>query len=137
MKLSNFQQITKESFPQKYQDLVTVLGDPFNSFAQQVVDGLNTAQITVTDNLNEMYKTINITVDATGKPLQMTTYKSTLSTKTVGLIVVKATNLTSSTTYPTGTPFITWVDNSGTVTIVNITNLQANNQYALVLRAMG
>lgn len=137
MKLSNFQEFTKETFPSKYQDLCDVIGNAFNNFGRQVTQGLNNNQITVTDNLNEQYKTITVTVDATGKPTQTLTYKSSLSTVTQGIVVVKAVNATNSTTYPTGTPFLTWVDNSGTVTISNITNLQANNQYTLTLRAMG
>lgn len=137
MKLNNFQELTKENFPSKYQDLCDVISNPFNNFGRQVTDGLNNNQVTVGDNLNEQYKTITVTVDASGKPVQTCQYKSTLSTKTVGIIVVAASNQTSSTTYPTGTPFMTWIDNSGTVTISNISCLQANNQYQLTIRSMG
>lgn len=137
MKISNYQEFTKENFPKKYYDLTDSLIYPLNNFQQQIVTAFNNNQITVTDNLNEQYKTLTVTVDSTGKPAQTLTYQSTLTGKTVGIIVVAAKNQTSSTTYPTGTPFISWSDNSGTVTIANITNLQANNQYQLVIRSMG
>lgn len=137
MKISNYQQFTKENFPSKYWDLADSLMYPLNNFQQQVVTAFNNNQVTVSDNLNEQYKTLTVTVDSTGKPLQSLTYQSTLTGTTQGIIVVKAVNQTNSTTYPTGTPFLSWVDNSGTVTINNVTNLQANNTYQLTIRAMG
>lgn len=136
-KISNFQEFTKENFPSKYQDLCDVISNPFNNFGRQITNALNNNQITVGDNLNEQYKTITVTVDATGAPVQTCTYKSTLSTKTVGIVVISATNVTSSNTYPTAAPFCSWIDQSGSVTISNISGLQANNQYTLVLRTMG
>ena len=136
-KITNFQSLVKENFPSKYSDLLDVIGTPFNNLGQQVVNLLNNNQVTVTDNLNMQYKTLTVTVDSNGKPLQSLTYLSTLSTKTQGLIVVSAVNLTNSTVYPTGQPFCSWADNSKTVTISNITGLPANNQFQLTVLATG
>lgn len=131
-KVSGFQRLVKENFPTKYYDLV----DSFytlNNAIEQLVNIVNNAQITVADNLNQQYKTLIVTVDSTGKPLQPTTYQSTLSSKTLGIIVVAAQNLTSSTTYTTSAPFINFTDNSGTVSVNNIAGLQANQKYSLTL----
>ncbi len=135
-KVSGFQRLVKENFPAKYRDLV----DSFyslNNALEQIVNILNNANVTVTDNLNQQYKTIITTVDTTGKPTQSLTFKSTLSTKTQGIIVISATNLTNSSTYPIATPFVSWSDNSGTVTINNISGLQAKQNYSLTLLTTG
>lgn len=132
-KISGYQTLVKENFPSKYYDLVGVIAYPLNNVIQQLVNALNNKQLTVGDNLNQQYKTIVVTVDSTGKPLQTLTYKSTLIGKTQGISVVSASNITNSSTYPTSAPFIAWSDNSGTVTISHISGLQANNQYSLTL----
>lgn len=133
MKITNFQQMTKENFPSKYHDLVDTIAYPINNAFQQIINAFNSNQITVTDNLNQQYKTISITVDASGNPVQTTTYKSTLTGRTQGIIVINAVNTTSSTTYPTSCPFISFIDNSGTVTINNVSGLQANQKYTLTI----
>lgn len=125
--------MTKENFPSKYHDLVDTIAYPINNAFQQIINAFNSNQITVTDNLNQQYKTISITVDASGNPVQTTTYKSTLTGRTQGIIVINAVNTTSSTTYPTSCPFISFIDNSGTVTINNVSGLQANQKYTLTI----
>lgn len=135
-RISGFQRLVKENFPSKYRDLV----DSFyslNNALEQIVNALNNNQITVSDNMNQQYKTITVTVGATGIPLQPVTFQSTLTTKTVGIIVVSAQNVTNTNTYPTTAPFISFTDNSGTVTINNVLGLQANQQYSLTLLTTG
>jgi hypothetical protein len=94
----------------------------------QLLTAMN-KNLTVTDNLNMMYKDITVIVDSTGKPTTLLTYKSTLNGTTQGITVIRAINLTNSGIYPMSFPFLTWSDNSGTVTINNITGLQANQKY--------
>jgi hypothetical protein len=48
-----------------------------------------------------------------------------------GLTVIMANNITNSTTYPTGMPFISYTVSGKTVIFNNITGLQANNKYTL------
>lgn len=135
MKLQTFRNLVKENFPQKYYDLIDPLGFSVNPIMTQLLNALN-KNLSVTDNLNMQYKDITVTVDATGKPTSSLTYKSALNGTTQGVVVVKADNLSNSGTYPTSAPFISWSDNSGTVTINNISGLQANQKYQLKLLAV-
>lgn len=135
-RISGFQRLVKENFPAKYRDLI----DSFyslNNALEQIVNAFNNNQITISDNLNQQYKTLLVTVDSTGKPTQTTTFQSTLTTKTQGIVAINAINQVTSTTYPTGGIFVSFTDNSGTVTINNVTGLQANQQYSLTLLTLG
>lgn len=134
MKLQTFKNLVKDNFPQKYYDLIDTLGFSINPVMTQLLNAMN-RNLTVTDNLNMQYKDIVVTVDANGTPTTTTTYKSTLNGSTQGIVVIRADNLTSSRTYPVSYPFISWIDNSGTVTINNISGLQANQKYQLRILA--
>lgn len=135
-RISGFQRLVKENFPAKYRDIVDSFY-PLNNALEQMVNIINTNQITVTDNMNQQYKTIIVTVNASGTPIQPLTYQSMLTSKTIGITVIAANNLTNSSTFPTSCPFISFSDNSGTVTISNVVGLQANQSYNLTLLATG
>lgn len=135
MKLQSWRNLVKDNFPQKYYDLIDTLGFSLNPMMSQVLNALN-KNLTIADNLNMQYKDITITVDATGKPISTTTYKSTLTGTTQGITVIKTDNLSSAGTYPISAPFVSWSDNSGTVTITNISGLQANQKYQIRLLAV-
>lgn len=135
MKLQTFKNLVKDNFPQKYYDLIDPLGFSINPFMTQLLSALNN-NLSVKDNLNMQYKDITVTVDASGKPLSSIVYKSTLNGVTQGVTVIRADNLTNTRTYPTSCPFVSWSDNSGQVTIINISGLQANQKYQLRLLAV-
>jgi len=135
-KISNFQRIIKENVPSEFASIVNALGSSVNSFGDEVTTAIN-GNLTVDDNLNMMYKDINLSVNASGTPITTTQYRSTLRGKTRGIIVVKVENLTTSNTYPTGTPFISFEENSQLITIKNITNLAISTKYKITLLALG
>lgn len=134
MKLQTFRNLVKDNFPSKYYDLIDPLGFSINPIMTQLLNAMN-KNLTVTDNLNMQYKDLTVTVDANGTPLTSTVYTSSLNGTTQGITVVRASNQSSATTYPVTCPFVSWTDNSGQVTINNITGLQANQKYVLRLLA--
>jgi len=129
-KPSFIRKLVKEDFPQKYQDLIGSLGNVLNPALQSISIALNKG-LTIQDNLLASVVNITITVDSTGTPLNPITFPSNLGSPTQHLLITQAFNLTNTNAYPTGAPFITWVDNAGQVNINNVTGLQANNQYSL------
>ena len=129
-KISFIRKLVKEDFPQKYQDLIGSLGNVLNPALQSITLSLNKG-LTFADNVQCSIVNISVTVDATGKPINPTTFQSNLISTTQHLFLTQAHNLTNTNTYPTTAPFISWVDNAGNVTINNITGLQANQTYSL------
>jgi hypothetical protein len=129
-KLQSFKRLIIEDFPEKDRNLVAKLAYPINSTFEDILNVLN-KNLTIEDNLTINKKDFTVTVDANGVPIVNTVILSGLNSSCVGMQVIKAINSTNPTISPTGTPFITFSDNSGQITISKITNLQANNKYTL------
>lgn len=131
-KLQSFKRLIIEDFDEKERDMVSKIAYSVNTFADDVLGAFN-KNISIDDNLNIVKKDITVTVNTLGVPTSPLTVSSGLSSICVGMQVINATNLTNSTTTPTGTPFITFSDNGSQITISKITNLQASNSYRLKL----
>lgn len=90
------------------------------------------------ENLNRIIANISVKVGSTGLVLNDPQVRtSELKSKIVGLNVIYAENLTNSSTYPTSSPFVSYLINNGTITIKNITGLPANSEWKLVLEIIG
>lgn len=131
-KLQAFKRIITEDFDQKDRALITKLAYAINVFAEDVVNAFSN-KITIEDNLNIVTKDLIVKVDSTGAVTSGGTLKTGLDHTCAGIIVVKATNTTTSANIPSGTPFLTFSETSGLLTISNISNLTSNNKYALKL----
>ena len=132
-KLDNVRRIIKEDFKSEDQELIGKLAYVINSFMEQVVRQFN-GNIDFT-NLSEDVVQYTVTVDGSGVPIGNNLVKSTVNNPK-GVVVVKAENKTSSTTYPTSAPWVSWTPNGNILKIQKITGLQANNKYVLTLRVI-
>lgn len=131
-KIENFKRLIPEDYKSTEQELINKLGNSINTFAEQVTNAFNN-NLSIDDNLNITKRSLTITVDSNGVPLVPTNINSGLNGTCVGIQVIRAQNVTNSSIIPTGTPFISYADNSRVIKISNITNLQANNKYQLNL----
>ena len=131
-KLQGFKRILAEDFDEKERPLVSKLAYSINPAFEDIQFAMNKG-LSIEDNLNFNKKDITVIVDASGIPNTDVVVKSGLASSCSGIIVIKATNLTAPATSPTNTPFITFSDNSGQISINKITGLQASNQYRLRL----
>ena len=131
-KLQSFKRINVEDFEQKDKAVVAKLAYAINNFAEDVLNAFNN-QVSIDDNLNITKKDFIVTVDGNGKVIGNSSLRTGLDHPCLGITVIKAINNTVSTRIPTGTPFVTFSENSGLITILNVTNLQASNQYSLKL----
>lgn len=122
--------IVKEDFNKKDQSIIDKLGFIINPAFQQLASILS-RNITWEDNIACVVKTITVTVDSTGKPTTTTSFLVDLKTTCQNLFVTRATNQTVSTHYPTAAPFVSWSQNGNTITINNVSGLQANEKYQL------
>ena len=132
-RIDNVQRITPEDYSEDDRDLVERLANNLNYFMTQTVDVVN-GRLSY-ENMNRDVKTIEITVDSTGKPIQTNSFSAENGLR--GTIVINSINLTNGAIYPTSMPFISWTPNqNGTYRINNISGLQANNKYRLVFEVI-
>lgn len=117
--------LKKEDFDGKDQKLIEKLAFPINNFMQQVVNVLKNG--VDFNNLNRQIITITVSVDQFGAPVNTIQVKSTLITKTIGMLCISYTNLSSNTRFPTGQPGISFIQNNAQnnslITINNISGL--------------
>jgi hypothetical protein len=135
-KLQSFKRIVKENFKAEDQELIDAIGGSINIFAEEVINAFN-KNFTVDDNLKMEYKDIEVTVNASGIPINTTQFKVSFTGKIRGITVERAVNLTNPSTYPTGAPFITFDQNNQVITVNHITGLPANNKYRLTVLSKG
>jgi hypothetical protein len=129
MQLNNLQRIIAEDFQQDDQALINTLAPNLNEFMAQTIQVVN-GQLGF-DNVVWQLVKIDVTVDASGKPLKSIQFNSKTVNPT-GMQVISARNITKSNIYPTSQPFISFnPQGDGLVNIVNITGLPANNKFTL------
>jgi hypothetical protein len=132
MQMSFIKKLIKEDFSQQFQDMIGKIAFVVNPAFQNIQSILNNG-ITLEDNVNCVIKSLTLSVDSTGVPTSPISFSTGLTSKVAHLIVTNCVNQTNPTVYPTGAPFISYVDNSGTLTINNITGLQAKNTFVITI----
>jgi hypothetical protein len=89
--------------------------------------------LTFADNIKSTINTFQVKVDSTGKPTTTVTITKSNTSNIIGLIVVKAVNLTNSNSYVTNAPFVSYTETTNTLVINNITGLIAGNSYNITV----
>lgn len=130
MRLPNFRRIFKADYEVEMQAFVEQLAQTLNSSFEVLYDLAN-KKISIRDNVLCSVRDVDVIVDATGRPTTTTSMGLDGSGKVEGLLVIRAENITSATTYPEGCPFITFTPQENSVLFNNITGLQANYKYRL------
>lgn len=130
MKLPNFIRIIKTDYKEEQQDLVDKLAFSINPNLETIYDALNN-KLTLSENIACTMKDIDIIVDSSGKPTNISSFQLNNNNKLDGIIVISATNTVNSSIYPTSMPFITYTQNGKIININNISGLQANTLYRL------
>lgn len=137
----DLRQLKVEDFDKKDQNLVAKLAFPFNNFMQQVIACLNKG--IDLNNLNQQTNSFSVSVNAAGTPVSTVSFQNNLSTKPLGITCIKAVNNTSSTRFPSSTPFISYTINESLITVTNIAGLpiptgQTNSDnYTLTILIVG
>ena len=129
MRLPSIKRINKADFPEQDANFINRLAGIYNSTVEMVYEALNN-KLTLRDNISCDVKDLYITVDSDGVPLTYTGFNLSDGSKRIeGLSVYKADNTTNTSTYPSGAPFINYVQVGNNIEIKHITGLQANNTY--------
>lgn len=140
-RIPDLRQLKKEDFDSKDQKLIEKLAFPINNFMQQVIGVLkNGVDFT---NLNQQINTFTLTVDIDGKPTTEIKFKNQLKSKIIGIICIGAVNQSTFVRYPQATPFISFSENAGFITVNNVAGLgvpsgQTNSDsYTLTILSIG
>lgn len=132
-KLTSFPSLKSEDYDAKDRPIITKLAYSLNNTITELQQALNKG-LNVTDNLNMAYRTIEVTVDASGTPLTTVNIKTGLSSNSTGIQVIKAVNKgVASAAFPNSTPFISYSENNQIITVSNIAGLPANVKFQLTL----
>lgn len=136
MKLSSFKRIITQDFPKESQKMIEQLGSTLNDSFTQIYSAIN-KRLTFADNIACTVKDVQVMVDSSGNTTQIASFSLDVPNMPVlGVVVIKAENLTNSAVYPTTAPFISYQIVGNTVRINNITGLQENNVYRLKVIAI-
>lgn len=124
--------IAKEDYSAEDRDMIEKLSYVLNTFMEQTNNVLNRGIDFA--NLNQEIKDVTLTVDVNGIPTMTTQLKSTLKTRTAGIICINASN---NTVFPTNGIFLTFSENNKIIRINHVTGLPADTQFKLTLLLIG
>lgn len=130
-RIPDIKRIRKEDFDQEYQGLIDRIAFSFNSFADQVINLFN-KNINF-ENLNQEIAEVTVVTNSIGGIDNLPKLKSGLSKKVQGIQCIRASNINAPNVYPTSQPFISFSLEQNTLSVLNITGLQANSKYTLKL----
>lgn len=131
--LSFLKRLIKEDFDKKDQELVSKIASILNPALEQIV-GIFNKGLNIGD-LNTQNKDIEITVDASGFPINNTSFRSELKGKCSMIICGRAQALGVIGVYPTGGHSISFTELAGQLTINHITGLPADQKFLLRVTA--
>lgn len=132
-KLSDIRRIIPEDVDDKSTptEVVETVAGSYNDFADELYQVVN-GQLDF-DNLARAKVSLDITFDATGKPVTSASIVTNLAAVSM-IHIGKIQNLTSSTTRPTQVPYIDWSFQGGGIVKINYgVGFIAGNKYRLTL----
>ena len=131
--IDSVKRINVEEFKDEDKEVAERIGNVYNYFAEQVTNTIN-GRLDF-ENLDRNLVQLNVIVDANGLPVTQTRFSSNIGV--TGTNIVRADNLTNSTSYPSSAPFITYTaSGDGFYTVNHITGLVPNNRYRLVVELL-
>lgn len=127
-KLASYRRIITNDFKKEEKKLVEQLASPINDSFNELYFATN-GRLSLRENVFCTVKDVEITVDAGGNPNDTTSFGLDRQGSVIGCQVILAINQTNTSIYPTGQPFISFVQNGSSVIVNNITGLQAGQRY--------
>jgi len=134
MKIQSLKRIAEEDFKEEDRDLIRKLAFSLNPALDQLNSALD--KNIDFDNLNQSVVSFKVQVDALGIPTIPLQLASPLKSSIQGILCIRVDNLTDGALL-TGAPFVNFTRNSGLLTISQITGLQPNKQYNVVVILIG
>lgn len=136
MRLQSFKRLFRNDFKPEEQDLIEKLSVTINIGFELLYEALN-KKLTLSDNFLATEVDMTVELDSSGIPKTASTFSLDFTGRVRRVIVGNAINLTNSSTYPAGAPFISFSQTGNKVVIKHITGLQANNNWKISVIALG
>lgn len=130
MKMPSFKRLYTSDFAQDDRALIDKLSFYFNNGIESLYNALN-SNLNITDNLAAVTRDFEVSVLASGVPTITTSFGVDGTRRVLGLEILKLTNNTNAAGFPSGSPFITWEQNTAVVLIKHITGLSVGNSYTI------
>ena len=140
MKLAGYKYIYENDFKAEDRELVRKLAGSLNIGIENVYLALNN-RLTLEENIQGTFKQIDITLDSNGQPTDTTGFRldkqggTQVVPNVVGVLVLRAENLTDEAVFPTGTPMISFSQDNEFLQISHVTGLPAGYTFRLTLMA--
>lgn len=134
-KLSSYSRINSTDYSTEEQAIVEKLGGNINGNFDPVYSALSN-RLTFEDNFLCTVREVEVTLAASGVPLQRTSFALSNTLPVKGLQVLSVINKTSASVFPTGAPFISYSQNGNLLYIDHITGLVPNNRYVIRILAL-
>lgn len=132
MFLEKFKRIFKGDYPKDQQDLVEKLSGSINSGFENLYNAMS-RNIDISNNIACTVKKISTKVSSAGIPTSTLSFKIDTTGQIKGISVIRAVNLTNSTTYVSSHPFLTFSQDGSTVTVSHIAGLPVDNNFELTV----
>jgi hypothetical protein len=130
-KLSDIRRIIPEDFDAEQQELVEGIAGSYNEFADEVYGVIN-GQLDF-ENLARAKVSLEITFDATGKPINSSSISVNLASVSM-IHIGKVQNVTNASARLTQLPYIDWSFQGGGIIKINYgVGFTAGNKYRLTL----
>lgn len=129
-KLKSYSRIISSDYPDDQQPIVEKMGGQVNDGFDPLYSALSN-RLTFEDNFLCTVRDVEVTLGASGVPLQRTSFSLSNNLPVRGVLVLAATNQTNAGVFPTGAPFITFQQNGNVLFIDHITGLVPNNRYII------
>lgn len=130
MTLPSLRKLFKADFKPEFQELIETMIPTVNN-GIEVLYELGNGKISIKDNLAGVVRDIDLSVNAQGIPVSLSTFTLNSGDRILGATVIKTENLTNSSIYPTSAPFITYSQLENRITINHITGLVSGNNYRI------
>lgn len=134
MRINNFKRIIKEDYSEEDQELIDKLAFSINPLMEQLSNVFNKG--IDFENLNQQVVTFEVELSS-GKPKAATQLSVSLRTKPIGLVVIRAENLSLNGTFPTAAPFITYGISNNNLVVNHVAGIPDNTRYRLTAIVYG
>lgn len=134
MLLDRFRRIFKGDYPKDDQELVEKLAGSINNGFEVLYNAMN-RNVSLDHNIACTVKKITTKVSSAGVPTSTLSFKVDTTGQIKGISVIRASNLTNSTTYVTSHPFLTFSQDGSNVTVSHIAGLPVDNNFELTVIA--
>lgn len=136
MKLPTFKRLIKSDYPEEFQSVIERLAITLNSSFDVLFEALN-GKLTIKDNFLGTVRSVDLNVDASGIPLNTTSFKLDRQFSVIGIIVIRVENLTNSSSYPLSGVTVSFTQSENVVRVDHVTGLKVGDNYRLTLEARG